>query len=243
MAAMIDRAAIDIPKSKEELDREDRARLVAFDRARSIQEKKKLHEKVLDTIIVAFDLPSDQNTDAAHPTAADANAFLDCLRLFRPQDLDEVVSERNIDRRCGYALCRNAIDEHKVTTWQHSRVAASKWCSTDCRQRDAFVRKQLNTEPVWLRESELVSIRLLSDAATTAINVQSVTTAQDALKQEELALERGVNSPTKVEDFSILEKETTTAPKPPKYTSGIRAADLLEGLPIRTARTSKNPNS
>lgn len=215
----------------------DRAKLVAFDRARSIQDKKKLHEKVLDTIVVAFDLPTDKTADPAHPTAADATTFRDCLRLFRPQDLEEVVSERNIDHRCGYALCNRNIQQQK-SRWGNGWSATSKWCSIQCKDRDAYVRRQLSTDPIWLREGSTPDIRLLTDTEDV-VETLKPTIANDSSTQEELALERGVTSPTKVEDFTIFEKEETSAPKPPKYIPGIRASDVLEGLPIRTAAKAK----
>lgn len=222
--------------------REAHYRAIALQHARSLEERKKLQIKVLDTIIVAFDLPTDQTTTSAHPSSSDAAAFRDCLILFRPEDLDEVVSERNIDNRCGYALCRNATKQAKVTRKYDAtsgKIVEEKlgsWCSTICKERTNYVRRQLSAEPAWLRVGHGNHIRLQTDIE----EMQEEEAGNDQANQEALALERGDPKQSIVENISIFEKATTMAPKPPKQDPQITVGDVLEGLPIRSIGNRKD---
>ena len=216
-------------------------RAIAVQHALSIEEKKKLQTRVLDTIIVAFDLPNDQATTSANPTPADANCFRDCLFLFRPEDLDEVVSERNIDDRCGYALCRDESRQSKAVRRWDARLGkmvegkTGSWCSTICKDRTSFVRQQLSAEPAWLRHGQKNHIRLQTDLE----EVIDESTSNDT-RQDDLAMERGDSEHHRPDDFSIVEKQPTKVPKPPKMNPQITVGDLLEGLPIHTIGARKD---
>ncbi|KAK5095832.1 hypothetical protein LTS08_007969 [Lithohypha guttulata] len=222
-----------------------RVRAAAVQQALSIQEKKDLQARVLDTIIVAFDLPTDTSTDAAHPTVADANTFREALLLFRPQDLDEVVSERNIDNRCGYALCRNQNQAAKLKkVWDSAagkiidKQIDGKWCSTECKKRNAYARMQLSTEPAWLRHAQAGQVQLLTDGllpVDLAADKNEAEAKGKTANQQELALERGEKQVTNTDAIAIFEKEKTRPPKPPQLTHSIVVGDILEGLPIRAA--------
>ena len=228
----------------------DRTQAVATQQAQSMLERKQLQNKVLDTIIKAFDLPSEASTDAANPTANDASAFRDYLFLLRPADLDEVVAERHIDSRCGYALCRNPNRGQKTKkVWDDAtgkmvdKLGDGKWCSRECKERNNFVRSQLSTEPVWLRRGQSGVVRLPSDGTEATLQPAAPDQSgaeKELVRQEALAGERGGATTKDLDNIPIFEKEVTAAPKPPSYTSQITVGDLLEGLPIRTIGTKKS---
>lgn len=213
-----------------------KVRAIAMQHALSIEEKKKLRDKVLDMIIAVFDLPSDETTDPANPAETDAEAFRKCLAIFRPTDLDEAVQERNIDERCGYALCRNVIkDQSSTKVWDNSSGSfidkvKGGWCSKKCQQRNDFVRAQLGLEPAWLR-NETNKIRLMSDRSEVASPAKDSNLREQEVK-EALALERGEPRGTYTDDIPIREKMITSIPEPPKNAPEITVSDILEGLPV-----------
>ena len=240
----------DDKKGEDAATREARARAVAIRHALSLEDKKKLQTRVLDMIVLLFDLPSEETTDPVHPAKIDAQAFRECLAIFRPSDLDEAVQERNIDNRCGYAMCRRPNVKLGASTRWDSKVGKfverpdnMSWCSLECKERNAFVRSQLSLEPAWLRQQTPEHIRLLSDVASTDSDTlpthlerlqiqESSSTHQDT--QEMLAIERGEPHTRVGGDIPILEKETTKPTEPPRYNPSIAVNDVLEGLPIRS---------
>ncbi len=170
--------AIEESKTSEE----ERVRTTVMRQARDIDDRKKLQGRVADLVVEAFDLPSRPNADPAKPQSSDASLFKQCLSLFQPSDLDDLISERNIDDRCGYALCpkpnlKVANGGEKVWNLKGGkdfkivdRRELEKWCSNSCQGRAAFVRAQLGTDPAWLRVIRAVDIKLLDE-----VNAESLT--------------------------------------------------------------------
>jgi len=167
-------------------DSRDRVRFTALRHAQEIEEKKKLQARIADLVVDAFDLPSDPSADPAHPSGPDLKLFKECLRLFQPTDLDDLVYERNVDDRCGYALCskpNKKINHGGDKVWNRmtgkdfkfvSKADMERWCSTLCGERTIFIRAQLSTEPAWLRDTPVESVKLLDD-------VRKVNGVEDAL--------------------------------------------------------------
>lgn len=223
--------------------REARIRQVAMRHALSIQERKNLQGKVLDMILTAYDLPSSATADPTHPDSTDATTFRDCLRIWRPSDLDELVQERNLDDRCGYALCGRANQKQKPTKiWDKKhgtfvdRPWDTRWCSNDCKERNDFVRRQLASEPAWLRQEQNQGIALLTDSHLDS-NIPHPLLIHEQQKtadnQAALALERGQTNAQPLQDIPIREKTTTAEPNPPSFTPQLTVADVLEGMPMR----------
>ncbi|KAK5938811.1 hypothetical protein PMZ80_009003 [Knufia obscura] len=235
--------------SHDDKAREARIRAVAMQHALSIQEKKDLQGKVLDMILTAYDLPSDATTDPAHPDSTDATTFRNCLRIWRPGDLDELIQERNLDDRCGYALCRRSNLKQKATKiWSKKegtfvdRPVDERWCSNECKERNDFVRRQLSNEPAWLRQIQIQDIRLLTDPNMDSNLDESPMKSEGEKKvvnQKALALERGDTSSKQIQDIPIREKKSTAEPKPPIFTHQITVSDVLEGMPIRQTGNSR----
>jgi len=223
--------------------REARIKEVAMRHALSIQEKKDLQGKVLDMILIAYDLPSSATTDPAHPHSTDATAFRECLRIWRPSDLDELIQERNLDDRCGYALCNRAnLSQKSLKVWDKKqgtfvdKLFDGRWCSNECKDRNEFVRHQLSKEPAWLRQAQNQGIALLTDShfgSKTDDVSPNRQQQKDVANQEALALERGQEATKQFDDIPIREKVTTVAPEPPTFSPSITVSDVLEGMPIR----------
>jgi RNA polymerase II-associated protein 2 len=160
---------------------EDRIRTTALRQAKDIEERKQLRARVADLVVEAFDLPSKSDADPAHPQPADAALFRQCLSLFQPSDLDDLIYERNVDDRCGYALCPKPnlkIAHGGEKVWNQKggkdfklvdKVDLEKWCSRPCQERTAFVRSQLASEPAWLRIVQTVDIKLLDEVNSDSL--------------------------------------------------------------------------
>lgn len=160
-------------KSKDDTD--SRIRATALRQAHDIEGRKRLKARIADLIVEAFDLPSRPDTDPAHPISADATLFKQCLSLWQPSDLEDLIYERNVDNRCGYALCpkpNQKVQGGGIKVWNHKtgkdfklldKAELEKWCSTACQERTMFVRAQLGHEPAWLRDVGAVDIKLLDE--------------------------------------------------------------------------------
>ncbi|KAK5056040.1 hypothetical protein LTR84_012591 [Exophiala bonariae] len=203
-----------------ENDREQRIRSTAVRHAQDIESRKRLQAQIADLVVSAFDLPSSPTADPASPLASDATLFKRCLALFRPSDLDDLIYERNVDDRCGYALCprpNEKLANAGQKVWNQKggkdfrlldKADLEKFCSKACRERTTFVRAQLRTEPAWLRPDVQIAandLKLLDEMNGTGVEagsgslVESLnklalaqgTDEEMAEKLEALALERG----------------------------------------------------
>jgi hypothetical protein len=157
-------------------EEEERIRATVLRQARDIEDRKKLQARIADLVIEAFDLPSRPDADPSEPQPSDATLFKQCLSLFQTSDLDDLIAERNIDNRCGYALCpkpNKRVNRGGSKVWNGkagkdfelvNRAEMEKWCSLRCQERTAFARIQLGTEPAWLRDVRAVNIKLLDEA-------------------------------------------------------------------------------
>ena len=135
------------------------------------------------------------------------------LKPFQPADLDALVQERNIDKKCGYIFCSNphrkqdtnarcrilqSKGEGKKTLKFVDRHLLERWCSDECGKRAMFIRVQLSDEPAWTRADDAGGdIMFLEDEFSSANNVN------DALAQR---LQR-LNVADEVEDMEAALKQ------------------------------------
>jgi len=91
---------------------------------------------------------------------------------------DDILTERSIDKLCGYPLCPNKID-NKIKSKFHISLKEkkvydteerSKFCSGFCFKASHHLKGQLDSSPLWLREHKTLSdIDLLVSANTSKI--------------------------------------------------------------------------
>lgn len=171
-------------------DRENLIRSTALRHATEIEDRKKLQTRIADLVVEAFELPSNPDADPAGPSPSDASLFKQCLGLFQESDLDDLIYERNVDNRCGYALCPKPNQRLSHTgnlVWNKkggkdfklvNKAEMEKWCSSLCAERTAFVRAQLGTGPAWLRDTTTVDIKLFDEFDTDNL-VESLSVCSD----------------------------------------------------------------
>lgn len=134
------------------LPREERIKETAMHHARLLQERKNTELQILESLENLIDYPTQANSDAAHPSAADVSHVKQMLIPFQPSDYDALIEERNINRKCGYTLCPNPnkLQGTKATFgFLHSkgkgleivdRKVLERWCSPDCGRRALYLR-------------------------------------------------------------------------------------------------------
>jgi hypothetical protein len=160
---------------------------IALQHANQIQAQKDAQALILDRILELIEFPSSESADPAQPSTTDAAAVKAALAPFQPADFDNLILERNIEGRCGYALCPR---EHRKEdpnarfrilwgpkgTGDNGRGREMKvvpreklemWCSDQCAERALYLRVQLAEEPVWERravDSRSKPLELLEEA-------------------------------------------------------------------------------
>lgn len=149
---------------------------VALQHAQQIQAQKDAEDMILDRILELLAIPSSPTADPAAPSPQDAQLFKSALYPFRPSDYDSLITERNNEDLCGYALCprKNRKDaDAKGATFRFKygakgsgpggrgrsvdivpRENLEKWCSDECAERALYIRVQLGEEPVWERRAD-----------------------------------------------------------------------------------------
>ncbi|XP_060655445.1 putative RNA polymerase II subunit B1 CTD phosphatase RPAP2 homolog [Drosophila nasuta] len=89
-------------------------------------------------------------------------AFIDMLAEIGPENYADVVEERHINKLCGYPLCAVAVE--KVTTKKYQicgiknkvydLTERKKFCSGQCFKASEYIKSQIPTSPLWLRDKE-----------------------------------------------------------------------------------------
>ncbi|KAF7511514.1 hypothetical protein GJ744_004102 [Endocarpon pusillum] len=206
MNSFLDCLKADSPSSSDDTSKvqvNDRQKSTALHYARNIQYQKSMQERVLDLIVNTVDLPSHSNADPGRPLASDAALFKRALTLFQPKDYDDIILERNIYEKCGYALCprpnlkqdRHLSDRTFRSMKQgckfrlNTKEELDKWCSVECAERAVFVRLQLGAEPAWLRSTPVEDVRLLEESGQKTATEDLVGTMQDLAIKEPLRVD------------------------------------------------------
>jgi RNA polymerase II-associated protein 2 len=228
-------------------DTEDRIRATAVKHAKMLEEKKQLRNRILDLVVECFDLPSKQIASPKDAPQTDVSLFKTSANLFQPSDFDDLVLERNIDNRCGYALCSRPKQKAKHDAkhvWSNEagffvdRAEYERWCSKECKARAVFVRAQLSTEPAWLRENAPLNIKLLDEVEQTSdlekalrdLSIGQVDSEEIVSKLQDLSFERGDEGKPKVSGFEVVERHVgDDVAAPPSIGRG----DFIEGLPAK----------
>lgn len=221
--------------------KEARDRETALYHANLIQQRKDLELEILLSLEQLIDFPLAATPyDASNPSPADAAAFKHYLRIFQPSDYDAMIEERNIDKRCGYALCPKPKPESSTGKYRIlgmrgkakdfrvvQKEEVERWCSDACGQRALYVKVQLNESPAWERVSLSTDIDLLDEPKSEEGAVlgrlgrlQLAANEGNFKNSADLALERGDKGRAakfgKVE-VEIQEKQVSNAAEPPSF--------------------------
>lgn len=159
-----------VPKSntptQPTVSHEDRNRETALYHANLLQQRKDVENTIFESTETLLDFPSSSASDPAQPLERDVVDVQNLLKSFQPSDYDSLVSERNIDKKCGYVLCphANRLQDtdakyrilHVRDNATHSlkfveREELERWCSDECGRRALYIRVQLSDEPAWSR--------------------------------------------------------------------------------------------
>ncbi|KHJ31619.1 putative duf408 domain protein [Erysiphe necator] len=172
------------------VEKKDRNREIAIHHANIIQQRKNFELEILFSIETLIDYPlAPPPADASNPSPIDISKFRQLVQSFQPSDYDSLIEERNINDRCGYALCPNR--RHKEVGGGKYRLqgtsgkakyfrvvekeALEKWCSNTCALRAMYVKIQLDQLPAWDRGiiKEETYVDLLVGPTAKELNVHN----------------------------------------------------------------------
>lgn len=141
------------------------AEQIALAHARIIQQQKDLELQILEAIetLSTYPLTVLPAVSASRPAPSDASSFKSLIRPFQPSDYDDLVEERNVLGRCGYALCprprRTDLGGARYALVNHNRADFAvvetrdlqRWCGEACARRALYVKVQLSETAAWER--------------------------------------------------------------------------------------------
>ncbi|CAO1368295.1 unnamed protein product [Diamesa hyperborea] len=94
----------------------------------------------------------------------DIPELLTALRDINQSHYDDIVDERAIMMHCGYPPCKEALEE--IPKQQYHISVATKtvydlterknFCSFVCMRASNYIRIQLLTSPLWMRDQEII---------------------------------------------------------------------------------------
>lgn len=189
----------------------------------------------MDRILELVTLPSSPSADPTSPSTADVAALKVALVPFQPSDYDNLILERNIEGRCGYALCprERRKEDHKANfriLWgpksggrgREMKIVPKEklemWCSDDCAKRAMYVRVQLADEPVWERRADNTRAKEIT------------------LLEETKSLQKTSTTARKIDGQVVKGGDSTSSSE----CAGDQSASVtaINGLPIRCAAMS-----
>ncbi|XP_025412864.1 putative RNA polymerase II subunit B1 CTD phosphatase RPAP2 homolog [Sipha flava] len=103
--------------------------------------------------------------------------ILDKLRSINVCHYEDIVEERFILKQCGYIFCNQHLTS--IPTQQYKIInnkvyditERKKFCSDICYKSSKYLKSQLLTSPLWLRESEIIpKFKLLKSAPMNVFN-------------------------------------------------------------------------
>lgn len=123
--------------------------------------------------------------------------FLDVLHHINQSHLQDVIEERAIINLCGYPLCSNKLksipsQQYRISTKVnkiYDITERKNFCSNKCFKAFKFIRDQMHTSPLWLRDIE-PSVKFILMPSTECggdigdeVNVQIERVSKDELKK------------------------------------------------------------
>lgn len=125
----------------------------------ALKKKKECNAKALNIVVKLIE-PVDEETD-----------FITQLKDINQSHYQDIVEERAITRLCGYPLCEETIKEIPKQQY-HISTATNKvyditerknFCSGKCYKSSNYLKEQMLTSPLWLRDQEdIPEFKLLS---------------------------------------------------------------------------------
>ncbi|KAM3419722.1 RNA polymerase II subunit B1 CTD phosphatase RPAP2 like [Cercospora zeina] len=243
-------------EEKEKAGKDRKNLKIALHYAYRIQAQKDVEAQILDSITALIDSPASPSF-----TSREALSFIQLVKPFQPSDYDNLVEERTVDHKCGYALCQNPPRSQtmgKASEWKLKQGMAD-YCSTDCAKKSLYVKAQLSEVPAWERERNQQPDIMLheddrppeEDTATRRANRAARVNEwrEKVANEDELAAERGEQSggfrPKQVMTDAIIEKRTISKiPKAPDAdVEEFLTAGTIEGFePKKIGKDIFKPN-
>ncbi|XP_039430810.1 putative RNA polymerase II subunit B1 CTD phosphatase RPAP2 homolog [Culex pipiens pallens] len=141
-------------KEKEKVSRTNLPRKVKnFSKAQlqlALRKKKECNAKALQIV------------EALLEPVTDVDRFLLMLQDINQCHFEDVIQERAISLNCGYPLCPKQLD--KIPSQKYAISLASKkvfditerknFCSGQCYKASNYIKNQMLTSPLWLRDQE-----------------------------------------------------------------------------------------
>lgn len=92
----------------------------------------------------------------------DPNEFLSLLKDINQNHFEDVIVERAIEKLCGWPLCKNQLLEvpkqqykiNAVTKKVYDITDRKNFCSGKCYKAANYLKEQMLTSPLWLRDQE-----------------------------------------------------------------------------------------
>lgn len=90
--------------------------------------------------------------------------LLTSLKFINQSHFDDIVQERSIEKLCGWVLCNSEIKDApkqqfkiNLTSKKVFDITERKlFCSGNCYKQAMYLKEQILTSPLWLRDTEVI---------------------------------------------------------------------------------------
>ncbi|KAJ9597283.1 hypothetical protein L9F63_011854 [Diploptera punctata] len=140
----------------------------------------------------------------------DDDWFLDSLKFISDSHYQDITEERAITDVCGYPLCSRKLknipnQQYRISTRQnkvYDITERKNFCSNQCYKASSYLKRQLLTSPLWLRDKEEIPKFVLLPVHSTGGGVgEEVDIGQSNPLKEEL---KQIHKPSNSNDFTSI---------------------------------------
>lgn len=114
-------------------------------------------QKIVEKLLESVDISEDD--------------FLSMLKDINQSHFEDIVEERSIEKLCGWPLCKKQLTEIPKKQFDinlskkkvYDIRDRKRFCSSDCYRATSYLKAQLLTGPLWLRDlEEIPEFKLLT---------------------------------------------------------------------------------
>ena len=156
----------------------------------------------------------------------------------QPHQYDDVVTERSIERRCGYPVCSNALVRRRNYNTHITKSGGiipvadlDQYCSEKCYVASQYFRHQLSNEPVYLRSKGASdAVQLMHDDDVTAL-AENLSKGARLVAESKKTIEAEIPQAALLESkVVVVERSSDPAAPPPAAPSQRKAIEKQRAM-------------
>ena len=125
------------------------------------------------------------------------------MHYLTPAHFDDIVEERSIVKLCGYVTCSNVLEnvlkqQFKISTKRNQVIDITerkKFCSTACFNASNYLKEQVSSKPLWLRETRRKPVKFIHEVEPNESTAKKIDNNSDKRELKDELKNETINVP------------------------------------------------